>query len=493
MADAGSYEISTWNPNGSEVQETVEEKPVETKPVETKPVETKPAEGLTLRRPYKPGEQPMKTPPAASWQNMSSGFQNHSSLNPNAKAFTPGGAVPKAPPVYNQRLLPVVLDPTFVDDPTLVRVPSMEALQPTVLSVPSEDNHVLTGATSANVDIISNVKDVLNVMSINPGCFDEYIEQLVIALNTNPLDLNQLDNLVEFIYEQAIFDTNFTYTAAKVCNCLSKKLLVQPGMDSDLFRNILMDKLKKEFHERETALTDPILKERLYRFTMFIADLFLNMDVMTNNKPRKIDILRKALNGLMESFLKYPDDENAKMLIRLLKLTGAQADDFDRETGGMTSLQNLFSTIRNIILDNKLQRKTRETLLSLIELRASNWGRDTMSPAAQQMYSSAGAAAASGDSAVGVADLNDYTFYAPDGRVISQEEASIIYVNESDLNNMDEFLTNKWSLGNNEKSQRYNDDDYYTSESSSTYDQGLNDEEYAAYEEFTRCMPGGRT
>ncbi|XP_033113922.1 polyadenylate-binding protein-interacting protein 1-like [Anneissia japonica] len=460
------YEIGQWNPET--VSHTEEKLP-------------------QLRRPYAhgPGAQP-KQPQAVGRpvsEKKAVSEKKEFKLSPNAAVFTPRSKM--------------IQKPTAVDDPPLVHVPSIEPLQSEspVVSVPSEnvgasffqdfDFPEVDSNDKRNADVVNNMKQVLHVMFLNPGCFDDYIHPLVHALNGNPLDPNQLESLTSFIYEQAIFDTNFTYTAAKVCNCLCKELVVKHGAES--FRDILMGKLRKEYFEREASLHDPHFTGRLYQYTMFLAELFLNMEVKAKNDTyTKAMILRTALYGVMESLLKFQNEDNMHLLIRLLKLTGSQIEDFDIEQDIKTgNLNNIFSSIRTLILDQKLQRNTRQRLLDLIELRSTNWGRDTIPPAAQGVHSKS----ASGDSAVGVADPNIYTYFSPDGKVITEEESTRFYANENDFNNMDDYLK-KWSSGKNGNSSDFLDDDLYSGSDNSYKEQGqdseYDDEIATAFEEFLR-------
>ncbi|KAK0138235.1 Polyadenylate-binding protein-interacting protein 1 [Merluccius polli] len=252
--------------------------------------------------------------------------------------------------------------------------------------------------------LAETVADFMGHLSSSPGSFDSDVGYIVDMLNAWVTTEELLQELVELIFTQSTAIPNFSYTGARLCNHLSQHLTVSPG--SGNFRQLLMQRCRLEFERKDSALKgDPATRKSFHLYVLFLGELYLNLEVKSKQgPPNRAEILLGALKDLLHTLFANPDDSNLICAVKLLKLTGSVLEDTWKKNG-MSEMNKLAQIIGNIVLDATCSRDVKQMLLSLVELRASDWGR--------------GHAAAAANYATPDNDpnyfMNEPTFYTADG------------------------------------------------------------------------------
>ncbi|XP_036383095.1 polyadenylate-binding protein-interacting protein 1 [Megalops cyprinoides] len=218
------------------------------------------------------------------------------------------------------------------------------------------------------------VQGILGHLTSSPGSFEADIEQITDTLNAWVTTEETLQELVELIYTQSTSITNFSYTGARLCNHLSRHLALSPS--SGNFRQRLLQRCRTEYEQRDQAVKgDEATRKSFHSYVVFLGELYLNLEVNIKGPLVRADILLTALRDLMDTLLSNPDDGNLICAVKLLKLTGLVLEDTWKEKG-KPDMDELVMKIKAIVLDaSRCSRDVRETLLKLVELRSSDWGR----------------------------------------------------------------------------------------------------------------------
>lgn len=97
-------------------------------------------------------------------------------------------------------------------------------------------------------------------------------------LPTTCPDYDHLEAIAETILENGITEPNFRYTGARLCDYLSLHLTVI--LEGATLRQILMQKCNSLFKSRDTLVAEN--PERLRGFTIFLAELFQQLEIQVN-------------------------------------------------------------------------------------------------------------------------------------------------------------------------------------------------------------------
>ncbi|NWQ98852.1 PAIP1 protein, partial [Burhinus bistriatus] len=218
------------------------------------------------------------------------------------------------------------------------------------------------------------VQDFLNHLTEQPGCFETEIEQFAETLNGWVTADETLQELVELVYQQATSVPNFSYMGARLCNYLSHHLTISP--QSGNFRQLLLQRCQTEYENRdEAAKGDETTRKQFHAFVLFLAELYLNLEVRrnighilptevlnyVNHKPNHTAFERENVTKLI-----------SKILLNVL--TGSVLEDAWKEKG-KNDMEGMIQRIENVVLDANCSRDVKHMLLKLVELRSSNWGR----------------------------------------------------------------------------------------------------------------------
>ncbi|NWI08701.1 PAIP1 protein, partial [Crypturellus soui] len=164
------------------------------------------------------------------------------------------------------------------------------------------------------------VQDFLNHLTEQPGCFETEIEQFAETLNGWVTMDEALQELVELIYQQATSVPNFSYMGARLCNYLSHHLTINP--QSGNFRQLLLQRCRTEYENRDQAAKgDEITRKQFHAFVLFLAELYLNLEIKgTKGQVTRAEVLQAGLGELLNALFSNPVDNNLICAVKLLKV-----------------------------------------------------------------------------------------------------------------------------------------------------------------------------
>ncbi|XP_022101773.1 polyadenylate-binding protein-interacting protein 1-like [Acanthaster planci] len=367
------------------------------------------------------------------------------SLSADAPAFVPGTAW-EGHPAQPQQQWSDSGPAEFVPGKPWPGVNGAPAPQPQQWSNGSEQPPYFNSSTEP--DFVTMVKDVLFSLSVSPGLFEDYMKSMVEHLNAAVRSNKDLGLIADIIFEQSVLEPNFRYTGARACDYLISHLELPPAITK--FRSHINQRVKEAVESREAMARDPNKLTRLHGATMFLAELFLISEVHVPEAkgPQRIDVYRVALSELMDTLLNSASDENLKCLGLLLKLSGKEIEDYDREQNNKTSseqLSKIFLKARQYVTNQAVDKNVRELWLQLIELRAKRWGQGSGasysgSTTAPPPAGSSGYMSGGGDTAPAMFS-NQPVFYDSQGKVISAAEAGFGDEYDGDLENWAYYQT----------------------------------------------------
>ena len=149
-----------------------------------------------------------------------------------------------------------------------------------------------------------------------PGGFHEVMTPLVTLLKATVSDREILEHVLSIIFENSVNESNFHYSGARMCSYLCNNLELPSHLGT--FRQSLMKRCQQEHNQRETLIADVNTEARVIGFTLFMAELFLQLKV--NDSP--VRVLAMGVRQLLITVLSKPSDTNIKSALQVLKLTG---------------------------------------------------------------------------------------------------------------------------------------------------------------------------
>jgi len=296
------------------------------------------------------------------------------------------------------------------------------------------------------------VTEAISHLTDNPASFDDIMHSLVAALNRVVHDENIVNAIVEMLFEQSVVNSNFHYTGARICNHFAHNFGRHFTFRS--FRNSLLYRCQMEHEKRNDLMNSHETQKRLIGFTVFMGELLLNL---TDQSGDKIELLAVAIQDILVTLTAGQDEACLKCAVQVLKLTGAIISDIaQKQKPNSIPLEGLFGKLKDRLVDESLSRNIKAMLLSVVELRAHNWGRkegegtDVTQNGTQQTPS---------DSAPSLAPV----FYDSNGQPLPYEAAE--YLSE-------EYYENYWAPGE-EYPDIYGQDDPFDDEMAAAYEKYL--------------------
>ncbi|XP_022317620.2 polyadenylate-binding protein-interacting protein 1-like isoform X1 [Crassostrea virginica] len=343
--------------------------------------------------------------------------------------------------------------------------------------------------------VLDNFRSALFALINQPGNMEELMRGVIEEIYQLPPTEPSIENqVVDLLFEQCVTEPNFRYTGARLCRLLCKELKSHPMFQN--FRHTFLTRCKEEYLKKEEMIVNPKTIERLCGFTMFIGELFLNLEVENESgKSEKIGILRSpVLKDLLLILLSHPTDFTVKCAAQLLKLTGSTIEDtacLNKPEEG--SYDEVFLQIRQLDSYPHLNKTSKCLIKSVLDLKDNNWGRsrssnpvtpeDSYPPNYQQAANFT---------------QNEPIFYNQQGQPITAQEAGYLDQDyEQYLQEDEEEEYARWEAGELEEGghwveggdyQPWSDQDeyYQTGPFSENY---MDEEIEAAYEEFLRQQP----
>eukprot|EP00058_Branchiostoma_floridae_P018389 XP_002603878.1 hypothetical protein BRAFLDRAFT_70532 [Branchiostoma floridae] len=241
---------------------------------------------------------------------------------------------------------------------------------------------------NSDINAIEHLKATIVQLTDNPGDFHDLLGPLSDTLNTWISDGNTVLEIVDTIYEQACEQPNFRYTGAVLCDHLSHNLTV--SSETGNFRQHLLKRCHVEFEQREEAVKDRTRLHRLERYTLFMAELFLALQIHVNGKQQRMVILRKALRDLINTLLDHPSDSTLRCAAQALKLTGGAFEDYldlkeENVEESKKEMDEIFSKLKKSAAERRsdISKNVLLLVVTVVELRAKNWNKEESAPAAE--------------------------------------------------------------------------------------------------------------
>ncbi|KAK3875000.1 hypothetical protein Pcinc_015569 [Petrolisthes cinctipes] len=217
--------------------------------------------------------------------------------------------------------------------------------------------------------VVLQVNNLVVQLTLKPNKFDQVARQLTTIFSWQVQDAFLMKELITVIFEQGVGELNFRYSGARLCQHLSKS--ITQAYNGPTFKSVLLQRCQEEFEVREVYLASE--PSRVCGYTLFLAELFTQLVTSTGHP---LEVLRSALCQLLSTLLSQPTDPNLKCVAQVLKFTGSALDRSHRG-----EMDKVMCQVKDAAMTAPLQApNTRAMLLSVIELRAANWGRGPPSP-----------------------------------------------------------------------------------------------------------------
>lgn len=427
-----------------------------------------------LRKPHESTHSRLSNGPGSRESSQSPAKKT--TLNVAAKEF-----IPKNPGAYSLSATAAEFVPRQNPYPVFAHNQNnlYEDFQRLVNIRPESNGVAKSGPTVKNItDAFSSI---LYEMTIQPGNVNDSMKPVVDMLH-NCSDEQAVNNIVEILFEQSITEPNFRYTGAKVVNYLSQELKAIPAFAN--FRGLFLTRCKEEYLKKEELISHPESVSRLCGFTMFMGELFLNLEAIKDGVSEKIATIRFVIRDLLVVLLDHPTDETVKCATQLLKMAGAAIEDsvhLNKPDEG--NYEPIFTKLVELQSYQHLNKTSQLLITSVLNLKSSNWGRRDSSSSQSQIQSQYSQGY----------DINEPVFYNSQGQPISREEAGF-----NDYN--------YYMMAEEEAAEEYarlqagelDDQQYYQQWSSypenydiqlEQYDDNyMDDEMEAAYEEFLKSQ-----
>ncbi|XP_064477336.1 polyadenylate-binding protein-interacting protein 1-like isoform X2 [Ornithodoros turicata] len=295
-------------------------------------------------------------------------------------------------------------------------------------------------------------------VTLNPASFESKLGYLRSTLENYVRDARSLHSIVSTIFEQGIYQSNFRYSAARLCNHLASKANFNvKNCDKNEFLNILLQRCHEEYLKRNNLASGDDGEAYLRGFVLFVGELFSQMQLTPSERTEQATVLAQCIPNMLDTLLQSPIKENIKCVVQVLKLTGAKLEDLEKVSGDgrPVVMEKLIYKLKEMVQRRDLDETSKLMLKNVVGLRESDWGRGV--PCAV-VYPP-------------VADTNTFhstqpqdlpVMYGPDGEPLSSEEANFL------------------------ETECQNSFDDPNEGSPDEYEGGMDAEAEAAYEEFLR-------
>ncbi|XP_060081076.1 polyadenylate-binding protein-interacting protein 1-like [Ylistrum balloti] len=318
-------------------------------------------------------------------------------LNKPNLSVTAAEFVPRGQPAYTH-----VQNNLFEDFQRLVSITPSHVSAP--VSKPTSDK------------VINDFKSMLFNMTIQPGNIEEYLSSIVNIMK-NVTDETVVREVIEILFEQCVTEPNFRYTGARVCKHMTKELKHVRAFVN--FRGQFLTRCKEDYLKKDDWALSADTIPRLCGFTMFIGELFLNLEAENpDGTTQKIGILRFVLRDLLLALLSNPNDTTVKSVTQLLKLTGSTIEDTAHlnDKPEERDYSKVFQQLQQVHMSPDLNQTSHLLIESVLNLKENNWGRESTSSTSSQPDNHS-------QSYSQDFSTNEPVFYNQQGQTISREEA----------------------------------------------------------------------
>ncbi|XP_007486718.1 CBP80/20-dependent translation initiation factor isoform X1 [Monodelphis domestica] len=213
--------------------------------------------------------------------------------------------------------------------------------------------------------------EILNSMRNNSSDVDAQLTTFMEEAQNSTNSEEMLGEIVRTIYQKAVTDRSFAFTAAKLCDKMALFMV-----EGTKFRSLLLNVLQKDFTMREELQHKDV--ERWLGFITFLCEVFGTMRSSTGEPFR---VLVCPIYTCLRELLQSQDVKEDAVLCCSMELqsTGRLLEEQLPEM-----MTELLASARDKMLCPSESMLTRSLLLEVIELHANNW--NPLTPTITQYY-----------------------------------------------------------------------------------------------------------
>ncbi|XP_031221916.1 CBP80/20-dependent translation initiation factor isoform X3 [Mastomys coucha] len=234
--------------------------------------------------------------------------------------------------------------------------------------VPDE---VAVETSSPQPSKMDRLTEILNSMRNNSSDVDTKLTSFMEEAQNSTNSEEMLGEIVQTIYQKAVSDRSFAFTAAKLCDKMALFMV-----EGTKFRSLLLNMLQKDFTVREELQQQDV--ERWLGFITFLCEVFGTMRSSTGEPFR---VLVCPIYTCLRELLQSQDVKEDAVLCCSMELqsTGRLLEEQLPEM-----MTELLASARDKMLCPSESMLTRSLLLEVIELHANSW--NPLTPPITQYY-----------------------------------------------------------------------------------------------------------
>uniref|UniRef100_A0A8D0NHR4 CBP80/20-dependent translation initiation factor n=1 Tax=Sus scrofa TaxID=9823 RepID=A0A8D0NHR4_PIG len=234
-----------------------------------------------------------------------------------------------------------------------------------------EKDEVTVETTNPQQNKMDKLIEILNSMRNNSSDVDAKLTTFMEEAQNSTNSEEMLGEIVRTIYQKAVSDRSFAFTAAKLCDKMALFMV-----EGTKFRSLLLNMLQKDFTVREELQQQDV--ERWLGFITFLCEVFGTMRSSTGEPFR---VLVCPIYTCLRELLQSQDVKEDAVLCCSMELqsTGRLLEEQLPEM-----MAELLASARDKMLCPSESMLTRSLLLEVIELHANNW--NPLTPPITQYY-----------------------------------------------------------------------------------------------------------
>uniref|UniRef100_A0A3Q1NEV6 CBP80/20-dependent translation initiation factor n=3 Tax=Bos TaxID=9903 RepID=A0A3Q1NEV6_BOVIN len=234
-----------------------------------------------------------------------------------------------------------------------------------------EKDEVAVETTSPQQNKMDKLIEILNSMRNNSTDVDAKLTTFMEEAQNSTNSEEMLGEIVRTIYQKAVSDRSFAFTAAKLCDKMALFMV-----EGTKFRSLLLNMLQKDFTVREELQQQDV--ERWLGFITFLCEVFGTMRSSTGEPFR---VLVCPIYTCLRELLQSQDVKEDAVLCCSMELqsTGRLLEEQLPEM-----MAELLASARDKMLCPSESMLTRSLLLEVIELHANSW--NPLTPPITQYY-----------------------------------------------------------------------------------------------------------
>lgn len=234
-----------------------------------------------------------------------------------------------------------------------------------------EKDEVAVETISPQPNKMDRLMEILNSMRNNSSDVDTKLTSFMEEAQNSTNSEEMLGEIVRTIYQKAVSDRSFAFTAAKLCDKMALFMV-----EGTKFRSLLLNMLQKDFTVREELQQQDV--ERWLGFITFLCEVFGTMRSSTGEPFR---VLVCPIYTCLRELLQSQDVKEDAVLCCSMELqsTGRLLEEQLPEM-----MTELLASARDKMLCPSESMLTRSLLLEVIELHANSW--NPLTPPITQYY-----------------------------------------------------------------------------------------------------------